>query len=77
MQAAIKRQVYETAELALRASVERADALMASSLTQVDFKEGVSSYVGKRQAAFKGLDTGSDFKSILGSNPQVLPPSKL
>ena len=70
--------MYEAAELALRASSERADALMASSITQVDFKEGVSSYVGKRQPAFNGLDNGSDFKTILGpSNPQVLPASKL
>eukprot|EP00729_Bicosta_minor_P013583 gene13583-30542_t len=75
--AAIKRQVYEAAELSMRGSFERADTLMVSSLTQVDFKEGVKSYVGKRQPAFNGLGKGTDFQTILGLNYQILPASKL
>ena len=50
--ATIKRQVYRHYELALAPSMEETNRLMAASLKEPDFREGVASFVEKRPPRF-------------------------
>ena len=57
--AAIKSQVYGDFGATLDESAARACAEMTASFRRPDFKEGVASFVEKRQAAFPPLPAGS------------------
>jgi len=50
--ARIKRQVYRHYELALAPALEETNRLMAASLEEPDFREGVASFVEKRPPNF-------------------------
>ena len=53
--ASIKRQVYRHYELELAPALEETNRLMAASLKQPDFREGVASFVEKRPPRFAPL----------------------
>jgi enoyl-CoA hydratase/carnithine racemase len=59
--AAMKGQLLRHATLDIDAALEDSNALMRQSLKGPDFKEGVSSYVEKRQPAFAPLGSGTTF----------------
>jgi enoyl-CoA hydratase/carnithine racemase len=53
--AAMKRQVYADLELGLLPATANADALMLSSFAAPDFREGVASFVERRDPQFPAL----------------------
>lgn len=53
--AVMKKQVWSGLEQSMSESNEQADAAMAHSLRQADFKEGVASFLEKRPPAFQDL----------------------
>jgi enoyl-CoA hydratase/carnithine racemase len=59
--AAMKGQLLRHATLDIDAALEDSNALMRQSLKGPDFKEGVSSYVEKRQPVFAPLGSGTTF----------------
>ena len=63
--ATIKAQVYRHWEEGLAPSLAESNALMARSLREPDFREGVSSFVERRAPRFQPLAAGS--KGYLGS----------
>jgi enoyl-CoA hydratase/carnithine racemase len=57
--ATIKRQVYADLERTLPDALAEADRLMLSSFAAPDFREGVASFVQRREPSFAALATGS------------------
>ena len=53
--ATMKRQVWRHMELGMAEALEESNALMANSLRRPDFKEGVASFVEKREPSFTGV----------------------
>jgi enoyl-CoA hydratase/carnithine racemase len=54
--AAMKRQVYEDLERGLREATANADRLMLESFSRPDFREGVASFVERREPRFAALE---------------------
>ncbi|HUP25748.1 MAG TPA: enoyl-CoA hydratase-related protein [Thermoanaerobaculia bacterium] len=55
----MKRQVYRHLNLPLGPALEESNRLMAESLTRDDFKEGVASFLEKRQPRFGRVGEGT------------------
>jgi enoyl-CoA hydratase/carnithine racemase len=56
--AAIKRQVHESADQPFAAALEDSERLMLESFSGVDIKEGIDSYLEKREPEFAPLTSG-------------------
>jgi enoyl-CoA hydratase/carnithine racemase len=57
--ATIKSQVYRHWDEELAPSLAESNGLMAKSLREPDFREGVASFVERRAPAFRPLGAGS------------------
>jgi enoyl-CoA hydratase/carnithine racemase len=53
--ATMKRQVWQHLEAPLARALDESNKLMAASLGQPDFREGVSSFLDRRPPRFKPL----------------------
>jgi enoyl-CoA hydratase/carnithine racemase len=57
--AAMKQQIWGHFDMTFQQAIDRSGVLMRTSLSKDDFREGVKSYLEKRNPAFSGLTTDS------------------